>query len=34
MLTTYVETVWLGGTDVGTEGRWVWGSDRSPFTAE
>lgn len=27
-----VETVWLGGTDVGTEGRWVWGSDRSLFT--
>nr|XP_011420026.2 perlucin-like protein [Crassostrea gigas] len=26
------KTVWLGGTDVGTEGRWIWGSDRSPFT--
>lgn len=26
------KTVWLGGTDVGTEGRWVWDSDRSPFT--
>lgn len=26
------KTVWLGGTDVGTEGRWVWQSDRSPFT--
>lgn len=25
-------TVWLGGTDVATEGRWVWDSDRSPFT--
>lgn len=32
ILTLYVETVWLGGTDVGTEGRWVWGSDISPFT--
>uniref|UniRef100_K1R657 Lectoxin-Lio2 n=1 Tax=Magallana gigas TaxID=29159 RepID=K1R657_MAGGI len=26
------KSVWLGGTDVGTEERWVWDSDRSPFT--
>lgn len=32
ILTSYVETVWLGGTDVGTEGRWVWECDRSTFT--
>lgn len=32
ILTSYVETVWLRGTDVGTEGRWVWECDRSTFT--
>lgn len=25
-------SVWLGGTDFGVEGRWVWESDRSAFT--
>ncbi|XP_065923076.1 perlucin-like [Magallana gigas] len=25
-------SVWLGGTDFGVEGRWVWESDRSAFS--
>lgn len=32
LATELTTTVWLGGTDVGTEGRWVWQSSRFPFT--